>query len=45
MSQILGPLALHAGKEIITRYIKGRKVRMCPHCNGKIYIRGGRKVR
>ncbi len=43
MSQIIAPLALHAGKAIITKFIKGRKVRTCPHCNGKIFIRGRRR--
>ena len=43
MSQIAVPLAVHAGKTLLTRYLKGRKTRMCPHCGGKIFIRGGRK--
>ena len=40
LSEFLAPLALHAGKTLITRFIKGKKNRFCPHCKGKIYIRG-----
>ncbi len=40
MSSLLAPLALHAGKRIITKFINGRKIRSCPHCGGKIHIRG-----
>jgi len=38
-SQLLTPLAIHAGKALITRFIKGRRVRMCPHCGRKVFIR------
>ncbi len=44
MSQFLAPLALTAGKEIIKRVIRrGRGGVRCPHCGGKINIRGRRK--
>ncbi len=43
MSQFIAPLALHAGKALITKFIKGRKTRSCPHCGGKVFIRGGRR--
>jgi len=39
------PLAIHAGKAIITRFIKGRKMRFCPHCNAKVFIRSKTKRR
>ncbi len=42
-AQVGSALAIHAGKRIITRIIRGRKTRMCPHCNGKINIRVRRK--
>ncbi len=40
MSSLVAPLALHAGKMIITKFIKGRRVRFCPNCKQKINIRG-----
>ncbi len=40
LSSVLAPLAVHAGKALLTRFIKGRRVRSCPHCGGKIFIRG-----
>ncbi len=43
MSSLLAPLAVHAGKALITRFIKGKRMRFCPHCKGKVFIRGGRK--
>ncbi len=40
MSQLLAPLALSAGKALITRFIKGRRMRFCPNCGAKVFIRG-----
>ena len=46
MSQALATtLAAHAGKMIITRIIKGRKMRFCPQCGAKINIRHRTKGR
>ncbi len=45
MSSLLAPLAIHAGKTLITRFIKGRKMRFCPHCGRKVFIRGNTKGR
>ncbi len=44
-TQIASALAIHAGKAIITRFIKGRKMRFCPHCNRKVFIRSSPKGR
>ncbi len=43
MSTIIAPLALHAGKQLITRFIKGRRMRFCPQCGAKVFIRGKTK--
>jgi len=43
MSAILAPIAIEAGKQIVTKFIKGRRMRFCPHCSRKINIRGKRR--
>ncbi len=43
VSSLLAPLAIHAGKALITRFIKGRRMRFCPHCGGKVFMRGRTK--
>ena len=42
-SVIAGQLALHAGKALITKFIKGKRMRLCPNCGQKVFIRGGRR--
>ncbi len=43
MSALAAPLALHAGKAILTRFIKGKRMRFCPHYGRKVFIRGKAK--
>ncbi len=39
-SQVAQGVLLHVGKALITRFIRGRRVRMCPNCGQKVFIRG-----
>ena len=32
-------LAVTAGKALITKFIKGKRMRFCPQCGAKVYIR------
>ncbi len=42
-TQIAQGVALHVGKALITRFIKGRRMRFCPNCGAKVFIRGRAK--
>ena len=41
--QALIGIGTHVAKKLITRTLSGKRVRMCPHCGGKVYIRGTRR--
>jgi len=42
MSGVVGTtLAIAAGKALITRFIKGKRMRFCPNCGAKVFIRRG----
>ena len=43
MSALAKVLAIEAGKHIIRRVIKGRRMSFCPHCGRKVFIRGRSK--
>ena len=32
-------LAIAAGKAIIRKVVRGKRVNSCPHCGGKVFIR------
>ncbi len=36
-------LAIEAGKALITRFIKGKRMRFCPQCGAKVFIRGAHR--
>ena len=38
---VASTLAIEAGKALITRFIKGKRMRFCPKCGAKVFIRQG----
>ncbi len=38
-------LAVTAGKALITKFIRGKRMSFCPNCGAKVFIRKGAKRR